>query len=172
MDHALTFAIVLSRQPAVEKAPGLISFQVDGSGGTRVPTKGLGGPQGPPPRFPGYASHSGTLTDAALRGRLAYFDAHSANEIAAVRKALSIESGQATVYESWPKLEGCLRFWYGFIGSVIRPIESTCESCGKESRESIGGSVGESFLRRCGCGHVSRITVPNHRPVPVAVPSR
>jgi len=153
MDHALTFAILLSRQPAVEKAPGLISFQVDGSGGTRAP------------------SRSGTLTDAALRGRLAYFDAHSANEIAAVRKALSIESGQATVYESWPALEGCLRFWYGFIGSVIRPIESSCDSCGKQNRESIGGSVGESFLRRCGCGHVSRITVPNHQPV-VAVPSR
>jgi hypothetical protein len=113
----------------------------------------------------------GTLTDAALRGRLAYFDAHSANEIAAVRKALSIDSGQATVYESWPALEGCLRFWYGFIGSVIRPIESTCDSCGKQNRESVGGSVGESFLRRCGCGHVSRITVPNHQPVP-AVPSR
>jgi hypothetical protein len=154
MDHALTFSIVLSRQPAVEKAPGLISFQVDGSGGTRAP------------------SRSGTLTDAALRGRLAYFDAHSANEIAAVRQALAIESGQATVYESWPALDGCLRFWYGFIGSVIRPIESTCDSCGKQNRESVGGSVGESFLRRCCCGHVSRITVPNRQPVPVAVPSR
>ena len=153
MDHALTFTIVLSRQPAFEKVPGLISFQVDGSAGTRAPTR------------------SGNLTDAALRGRLAYFDAHSANEIAAVRQALSVESGQATVYESWPALEGCLRFWYGFIGSVIRPIESTCDSCGKENRESVGGSVGESFLRRCGCGHVSRITVPNHQPAP-AVPSR
>jgi len=145
---------VLFRQPALDKAPGLISFQVDGSGGTRAPSK------------------SGTLTDAALRGRLAYFDAHSANEIAAVRQALSIESGQATVYERWPALEGCLRFWYGFIGSVIRPIESTCDSCGMLNRDSVGGSVGESFLRRCGCGHVSRITVPNYQPTAGAVPSR
>ena len=147
-----TFAIVLARLPRIADAPGLISLKVDTTEGARAPAR------------------VGTLTDAALRSRLGHFDAHSANEIAAVRQALSVESGQATVYESWPALEGCLRFWYGFIGSVIRPIESTCESCGKENRESVGGSVGESFLRRCGCGHVSRITVPNRQPA--AVPPR
>jgi hypothetical protein len=156
MDHAVdrrssdrnvpvTFAIVLSRLPAVENVPGLISFLVDSSGEARV-------------------GKSGTLTDAALRGRLAHFEVHSANEIAAVRKALSIESGQATVYENWPALDGCLRFWYGFVGSVIRPIAWTCEACQKENRDSVGGSVGEAFLRRCDCGHVSRVTVPNHQP--------
>ncbi len=154
MNAPKSFAIVLSRLPAVEKAPGLISFLVDASGES------------------GVRSRPGTLTDAALRGRLAHFDAHSANEVAAVRKALSIESGQATVYESWPALEGCLRFWYGFVGSVIRPIEWSCEACGKQNRESVGGSVGESFLRRCGCGRASRVTIPNHRPIVAAVPAR
>ncbi len=162
MDHAVDrrssdaksagmFAIVLSRLPSVENVPGLISFLVDSSEGTRI------------------AAKSGTLTDAALRGRLAHFDAHSANEIAAVRKALAIESGQATVYESWSALDGCLRFWYGFVGSVIRPIAWGCEACQKQNRDSVGGSVGESFLRRCDCGHVSRVTVPNHQPVSAAV---
>jgi hypothetical protein len=145
------FAIVLSRLPAVESVPGLISFLVDSSGGTKVPIK------------------TGILTDAALRGRLAYFDVHSANEIAAVRKALAIESGQVTVYESWPALDGCLRFWYGFKGSVIRPIAWTCEACQKQNRDSVGGSVGESFLRRCDCGQASRVTVPNHQPISSAV---
>jgi hypothetical protein len=112
---------------------------------------------------------TGILTDAALRGRLAYFDVHSANEIAAVRKALSIESGQVTVYESWPALDGCLRFWYGFKGSVIRAITWTCEACQKQNRDSVGGSVGESFLRRCDCGQASRVTVPNHQPISSAV---
>ena len=151
MNVPTTFTIMLSRLPAVENVPGLISFLVDSSGGTRVPTR------------------TGTLTDAALRGRLAHFDAHSANEIAAVRKALSVESGQARVYEDWPALDGCLRFWYGFVGSVIRPIAWTCEACHEEKRDSVGGSVGESFLRRCDCGHVSRVTVPNHQPVSSAV---
>jgi hypothetical protein len=147
MKAARTFAIMLSRMPTIENVPGLISFLVDSSGGTRVPVK------------------TGTLTDAALRGRLAHFDVHSANEIAAVRKALSTESGQVIVYESWPALDGCLRFWYGFVGSVIRPITWACEACQKENRDSVGGSVGESFLRRCDCGHVARVTVPNHRPI-------
>jgi hypothetical protein len=141
-----TFAIVLSRLPAVNNRPGLISFLIDSAGGGK----------------------SGTLTDAALRGRLAHFDAHSANEIAAVRKALSADNGSAVVYESWPALDGCLRFWYGFVGSQIRPIESACEACGALNRGSVGGAVGESFLRLCGCGQVSRITVPNHLPLPGA----
>jgi len=156
MDHASernpgdaprTFAIELCRLPTMDDRPGLISFLIGGGVAGRLEGK------------------SATLTDAALRGRLAHFDAHSANEIAAVRKALAVENGRTTVYEAWPALDGCLRFWYGFVGSQIRPIESACEACGKLNRGSVGGSVGESFLRRCGCGRVSRITVPNHMPL-------
>jgi hypothetical protein len=61
------FAILLSRLPKVENAPGLILLTVDTSQGSEPPAK------------------VGTLTDAALRGRLAHFDQHSANELAAVR---------------------------------------------------------------------------------------
>jgi len=139
---------VLSRLPAVNNRPGLISFLIDSAEGGN--------------------SRPGTLTDAALRGRLAHFDAHSANEIAGVRKALSADNGSAIVYESWPALDSCLRFWYGFVGSQIRPIESACEACGALNRGAVGGAVGESFLRLCGCGQVSRITVPNHLPLPGA----
>jgi hypothetical protein len=143
-----TFAIALSRLPAVDNAPGLISFLVDitGSGA-------------------GAAARPGTLTDAALRGRLAHFNVHSANEVAAVRKALSAEDGHVTVFESWSGAGVCLQFWHGFIGSQIRPIAWTCEACGTANRDSIGGSVGESFFRRCGCGQATRITVPKYGPV-------
>ncbi len=159
MDHASerlpgaasrTFAILLSRLPAVDNRPGLISFLIDGAG--------EGKPGGRP----------AALTDAALRGRLAHFDAHSANEIAAIRKALSVENGTTTVYENWGALDVCLRFWYGFVGSRIRPIESACEACGQLNRGSVGGSVGESFLRLCRCGQVSLITVPNQMPASAA----
>lgn len=143
-------AIVLSRLPAVESTPGLIFFLIE---------TGAARPLG----------RQGMLTDAALRSRLAFFDAHSANEIAAIRKALSADYGRTIVYEDWPELESCVRFWYGFAGSKIRPIESACEFCGKQDRGSVGGSIGESFLRRCGCGRASRITVAN--PPPVVAPS-
>jgi hypothetical protein len=143
-----TFAIVLSRLPAVDNVLGLISFLVDITDGGVSP-----------------AAKPGTLTDAALRGRLAHFDAHSANEVAAIRKALSAENGQVTVYEAWSGVKGCLQFWHGFIGSQIRAIPWTCEACGSANRDSIGGSVGESFLRRCGCGQATRITVPKYGPV-------
>jgi hypothetical protein len=147
-----TFAIALSRLPAVDNAPGLISFLVDitGSGA-------------------GAAAKPGTLTDAALRGRLAHFNVHSANEVAAVRKALSAENGRVTVYESWSGAGGCLQFWHGFIGSQVRPITWTCEVCGTANRDSIGGSVGESFFRRCSCGQATRITVPKYGPVSTVV---
>ena len=146
-DSPQTFAIVLSRLPAVDNVPGLISFLVDVDGASSASVK------------------AGTLTDAALRGRLAHFDAHSANELAAVRKALAAENGRVTVYESWSGAGVCLRFWHEFIGSQIRPIAWTCEACGAANRDSIGGSVGESFLRRCGCGQATRITVPKYWPV-------
>lgn len=143
-----TFAILLSRLPAVDNVPGLITFLVDAAEAS--PAK------------------AGTLTDAALRGRLAHFDAHSANEVAAVRKALASANGRITVYESWSGVRGCLQFWHGFIGSQIRPIAWACEACGAANRDSIGGSVGESFLRRCACGQATRITVPKYGPVPIA----
>ena len=141
-------AIVLSRLPGIDRVPGLIFFSIE-TGAARP------------------AGRQGMLTDAALRSRLAHFDAHSANEIAAVRRALAADNGRTTVYEDWPELESCLRFWYGFAGSKIRPIESACGWCGKLDRDSVGGSVGESFLRFCECGRVSRITFSN--PLPVAV---
>lgn len=142
MNAQHTFAIRLSRLPKVADAPGLILLMVDESAGTEAPTR------------------IGALTDAALRGRLAHFDVHSANEISAVRKALSKDSGEATVYESWSGLDGCVQFWHGFIGSRIRSLAWSCDHCGTTDRESIGGSVGESFLRSCKCGQVNRISVP------------
>ena len=145
-----TIAIRLSRLPAVDNVPGLIAFLVDAAEASSASTK------------------AGTLTDAALRGRLAHFDAHSANEVAAVRKALASENGRITVYESWSGMQVCLQFWRGFIGSQIRPIAWACEACGAANRDSIGGSVGESFLRRCACGHATRITVPKYGPVALA----
>jgi hypothetical protein len=146
MNTSQTFAIHLSRQPGVNEAPGLILLTVDASQGAGPTTK------------------IGALTDAALRGRLAHFDVHSANEIAVIRRALSSDAGQATVYESWPGLDSCVQFWYGFVGSRIRVMAWTCETCGKSGRENIGGSVGESFLRRCACGQATRLTVPKTPP--------
>lgn len=137
-----TFAIRLSRLPGIEAASGLIQLMVDSSEVTESPTK------------------IGVLTDAALRGRLAHFGAHSANEIAAIRKALAMESGAITVYEDWPGLDGCRSFWQGFVGSQIRPLAWTCDGCHASVYDEIGGTVGESFLRRCRCGEVARITIP------------
>jgi hypothetical protein len=146
MNTPQTFAIHLNRLPGINDAPGLILLSVDASEGAGQSTK------------------VGTLTDAALRGRLAHFDLHSANEIAAIRRALSDETGRATVYESWPELDSCLQFWYGFVGSRIRVMVWTCEKCGKAARENIGGSVGESFLRLCACGQATHVTVPKTIP--------
>ncbi len=135
-------AILLSRLPRVENAPGLILLRVDTSRGAAPPTM------------------VGTLTDAALRGRLSHFDLHSANEVAAIRHALANDAGEATVYEQWPAPERCLEFWHGFTGSQIRSMAWTCETCGKTRRESIGGTVGETFPLLCACGRSTRITVP------------
>jgi hypothetical protein len=132
----------LSRLPRVENTPGLILLRVDASGGATPPTT------------------VGTLTDAALRGRLAHFDLHSANEVAAVRHALAEDSGEATVYENWVALENCLQFWYGFTGSRIRIVAWTCDRCGKTGRQSIGGTVGETLTLLCACGQPLRTTVP------------
>jgi hypothetical protein len=140
--EAQTFAIILSRLPRIEKAPGLILLKVDASGGASPPTT------------------IGSLTDAALRGRLAHFDQHSANELAAVRHALANDSGEATVYERWLGLENCLQFWHGFTGSRIQIVALTCEACGKTSRQNIGGTVGEALSLLCACGRPARATIP------------
>ncbi len=146
MNNQQTFAILLSRLPKIDDAPGLILLMVDASEGTKTPRR------------------IGALTDAAVRGRLAHFDLHSANEVAGIRQALGKDKGEATVYESWPGLNSCLHFWCGFVGSQIRPVEWLCEKCGKSNRENLGASVGESFLRLCKCGQVKRITITTRLP--------
>jgi hypothetical protein len=135
-----TFGIVLTRLPKVRETPGLIQITVSS-------------PDAAAPR------RLGNLTDAALRSRLAHFDAHSANELAALRQCLREDRGQATISESWASIASCVHFWHGFTGSQIRPIEWTCEKCGAPHREDVGASVGESFLRACKCGQAKRITV-------------
>ena len=142
MRRPQTFAIRLRRLAGVDGVPGLILLSVDGTDGTEAARK------------------IGALTDVALRGRLAHFDLHSANELAAVRKELAKDRGRATVYESWPGLTSCVQFWHGFVGSQIKPMEWTCDKCGTAGGDSIGGSVGESFLCRCKCGQVNKIAVP------------
>jgi hypothetical protein len=142
MSAPRTVAILLTRLPRIENAQGLILLRVDASGGAAPPTT------------------VGSLTDAALRGRLAHFDLHSANELAAVRHALAIDSGEATVYENWSAVESCLQFWYGFTGSQIRLMAWTCEACGKTRRQSVGGTVGETFPLLCSCGRSTHVTVP------------
>ena len=148
-----SFSIGLTRLPRVGDAPGLILLTVGESTGATPKRIGL-------------------LTDAALRGRLAHFDAHSANEIAAIRQALVIESGHTTVFESWTDLPGCLSFWSGFMGLQIRRIEWSCETCGVSASESIGGSVGELFPMLCRCGRTTRVAVPKYASEPDLIPRR
>jgi len=145
-----TFGITLVRLPAIDEAPGLIAVTVVSSQRSRSP------------------SSIGFLTDAALRGRLSHFDWHSANEIAAIRRALATANGEITIYESWPGLAGCIEFWTNFVGLQVHAMEWTCEQCGTAARELIGGSVGETFPRRCECGKVARITIPKYAPLPEA----
>lgn len=140
------FAIRFVRQPRVDELPGLVSLAIEDSPGTAPPRK------------------IGVLTDVALRGRLAHFDLHSANEVAAIRKALLMDSGQTTVHEGWPGLASCLRFWQDFVGSRIRPVEWTCERCSSVNRENVGASVGETYSRACKCGRVRRITTTSSLP--------
>ena len=134
------FTIHFLRQPRVDELPGLVSLAIGTAPGTA------------PPR------EIGALTDVALRGRLAHFDIHSANEVAAIRKALGTDSGQTAVHEGWPGLASCLRFWQDFMGSRIRTVEWTCERCSAVNREHVGSSVGETYSRACRCGRVKRIT--------------
>ena len=135
-----TFAVLLTRLAKVDETPALIMLQVDSGNGEPL-------------------TQMGTLTDAALRGRLSHFDLHSANEVATIRQALKNEAGKTTLYESWPNLDSCLQFWYSFFGSQIRPVEWTCEKCATVNREDVGSSAGEPFSRACRCGQVLAITI-------------
>ena len=134
------FAIRFNRQPRVDDHPGLVSLTVEGSNG-QVPARPLG-----------------ALTDVAVRGRLAHFGVHSANEVAAIRRALNSDNGQVTIHEGWTGLTSCLKFWHDFTGSQIRPVDWTCDRCGTNHRENVGASVGETYSRACRCGKVKRIT--------------
>ena len=134
------FAIRFVRQPRVDELPGLVTLSIGGD------------------REAASSRKVGALTDVALRGRLAHFDLHSANEVAAIRKALIADSGQTTIYESWPGLSSCLHFWQDFAGSRVRAVEWICERCAAANREDVGSSVGETFSRACRCGRVKRIT--------------
>ena len=118
-------ALKLCRLPAVGETPGLILLTVDVSDGVDRPRQ------------------VGVLTDVALRGRLGHYDLHSANELAAIRKALQPESGQITIHETWAGPGSCLRFWHDFVGSQIRPVEWICEGCSALNRLDVGASVGE-----------------------------
>ena len=140
------FSIRFVRQPRVDESPGLVALTI---GTSTDPTS---------------ARRIGAVTDVALRGRLAHFDLHSANEVAAIRKALVADRGQMTVQEGWPGLSSCLGFWQGFAGSRIRTVEWSCERCSAVNRENIGTSVGETYSRACKCGTVKRITTPSSLP--------
>ncbi len=140
------FAINFRRLPRVDESPGLVLLAIDA------------------PDRAGPARKLGVLTDVALRSRLAHFDVHPANEVAAIRKALQADHGHVTVHEGWPGLGSCLQFWLDFVGSRIRPIEWTCERCATANREDVGASVGETYSRACKCGKVKRITAAAYLP--------
>jgi len=106
----------------------------------------------------------GSLTDVALRSRLAHFDAHPANEIAALRRALASAGGEFALTERWSERQACLHSWYGFTGAKMQLIEWTCEKCGAPCRESAGGGPGELFLLVCSCGHAASFPIPVVRP--------
>lgn len=139
-----TFTIRFSRLPRVDESPGLVALAIHESNGAQ-----------PPRRL-------GALTDVALRGRLAHWNLHSANELSALRQALQPDYGEATVHEGWAGLGNCLQFWHDFMGSQIRAVEWACDQCAAVHRENVGSSVGETYSRACTCGKVKRITTLSH----------
>jgi hypothetical protein len=146
MKAAQIFAIGFRRLPRVGRTPGLVALAIHEAGGAKPPRK------------------LGALTDAALRGRLAHWNLHSANEVAAIRQALGPDDGQVTVHEAWAGLGNCLQYWHDFTGSHIRAVEWTCEGCSTVNRENVGSSVGETYSRACKCGKVKRITTTSYIP--------
>lgn len=140
------FTIAFHRLPRVDDLPGLVSLTIDDTNGAR-PGKTIG-----------------TLTDVALRGRLAHWDLHSAIEVAAIRRALGADYGRVTVHEGWSDMGSCVRFWHDFAGSTIRSLEWTCGRCSTVHREEVGASVGEVLSRRCQCGTIKRVTIVAYLP--------
>ena len=134
------FTLHLIRLPRVDDRPGLVALSVGGAGALDPRQK------------------LGELTDVALRGRLAHFGAHSANEVALIRRALQVEDGQIVVHEGWPGRASCLKFWNDFTGSQIKPVEWLCEKCQTIHRDNVGANVGETYARACRCGRITRIT--------------
>jgi len=139
-------ALRFCRLPSVTGAPGLVSLTVSGANGN------------------GSGRKIGDLTDVALRGRLAHYDLHPANEVAGIRRALQPDNGEVTVHEGWPGMDSCLKFWNDFTGSRIRPVEWTCEACAAVHRDNVGASVGEIYARACRCGRIQRITTASEIP--------
>lgn len=135
----VTFDIALLRLPSPAPWPGLIDLTVRRAG-----------ENGRPARL-------GSLTDAALRARLAHFDAHSANEIAALRKALQPEGGEFALTESWKDRDEFLRHWYGFLGSMVHSTDWKCEACGDAGVERLARASGEVVHVRCARGHAVAI---------------
>jgi len=107
----------------------------------------------------GVARRMGALTDIALRGRLAHWNAHPANEVAALWKALATDGGEATVYEGWPQLMSCWRFWRDFVGSRVVRLEWSCDGCQAPAARQVGAKSGETVVLACRCGTASRMTV-------------
>lgn len=132
----VTFEIGLRRLPGIAPLAGMVSLTVRAAGDTSR------------------ATLLGKLTDAALRARLAHFDAHSANEIAALRRAMAAAGGEFLVTETWKDRDACLRHWYAFTGSKLQPVDWKCETCGEAGVERLGRAAGEVVHVKCAHGHV------------------
>jgi hypothetical protein len=141
----ITFEINLRRLPGVEPLAGMVFLTFRAAGDT------------------GRATVLGKLTDAALRARLAHFDAHSANEIAALRRAVATAGGEFSVRETWKDRDACLRHWYGFTGSRFQALEWKCEKCGDEGVERLGRTAGELVYVKCARGHAIAIAAEKPR---------
>lgn len=135
------FAIRLRRLRRLNDTARLISVSIADSGGKEV------------------ARRIGALTDIALRARLSHWNLHSANEVAALRKALDGKGGEATLYEGWPSLANCWQFWRDFVGSQIKRLEWSCEGCQSPAERQVGANRGETVPLACKCGTVGRVTV-------------
>jgi len=138
----LVFEIELQRLPGVQPFAGMVSLTF----------RPLGAP--------GRAIRLGAVTDSALRARVAHFDVHSANEIAALRLALQPDGGRFALTESWSSRDACLRHWFGFLGSKLETVEWKCEKCGAEGVERVGRAVGEAVYLRCTRDHPVAVRAP------------
>ncbi len=141
MTASPTFAIRLRRLRRASDTARLVSVSIADAGGK------------------GVARRVGALTDVALRARLSHWSLHSANEVAALRKALDGDKGEATLYEGWPTLANCWHFWRDFVGSQITRIEWSCEGCQNPAARDVGAGHGETVPLACRCGAVGRLIV-------------